>query len=172
MDSLEKMDQEKRKYYVHHVCVLRIVFLSERKICLLWFCKFIIVYSFLLLLPFFSTLMKSLANYALPGLNHLKILLVDQHVEGDEDSPLQWLLRADVERTALLEDEARINTVMYAREAARSGTVTELCEDLEEEFAGVNLDAALEECYERMNVIGELLYIHIVISLLVCCILT
>lgn len=120
--------------------------------------------------------MKALANYALPGLTHLKVLLVDQHVEGDQDSPLQWLLRADVERTSLLEDEAKINAVMYAREAARSnsssnsssssgssnnaggaGTAAEVevSEDLEAEFAGVNLDAALEECYERMAVIGE-----------------
>jgi hypothetical protein len=39
---------------------------------------------------------------------HLKILLVEQHVEGDEDTALQWLLRADVERTSLIEDEARL----------------------------------------------------------------
>jgi hypothetical protein len=51
-----------------------------------------------------STLMRALAGYRLEGLQHLRILLVDQHVEGDDDSPLQWLLRADVERTALLEE--------------------------------------------------------------------
>jgi hypothetical protein len=32
---------------------------------------------------------------------HLRILLVEQHVEGDDDSALQWLLRADVERFGL-----------------------------------------------------------------------
>ncbi len=36
-----------------------------------------------------TTLMRALAGYALPGLDHLKILLVDQHVEGDEETPLQ-----------------------------------------------------------------------------------
>jgi ABC-type multidrug transport system fused ATPase/permease subunit len=36
-----------------------------------------------------TTLMKALANYSLPGLDHLKILLVDQHVEGDEETPIQ-----------------------------------------------------------------------------------
>ena len=99
--------------------------------------------------------MKALANYVLPGLTHLKILLVDQHVEGDGDSPLQWLLRADVERTALLGDEARINEAMCAREAGKSGAAAELPEALTSEFEGVNLEAALEECYERMAVIGE-----------------
>lgn len=104
--------------------------------------------------------MKALANYTLPGLTHLKILLVDQHVEGDEDSPLQWLLRADVERTSLLADEKKINEVMCAREASRSSSNgsssagAELSEELYAEFEGVNLDAALEECYERMAVIG------------------
>lgn len=33
--------------------------------------------------------MKTLASYGLPGLEHLKILLVDQHVEGDEETPIQ-----------------------------------------------------------------------------------
>jgi hypothetical protein len=36
-----------------------------------------------------TTLMRSLATYALPGLDHLKIMLVDQHVEGDDDTPMQ-----------------------------------------------------------------------------------
>ena len=52
--------------------------------------------------------MRMLANYKLEGLIHMRILLVDQHVEGDDQSPLQWVLRADVERTALLEDEKRL----------------------------------------------------------------
>ena len=52
--------------------------------------------------------MRQLANYRIDGLLHLRILLVDQHVEGDEHSALQWVLRADVERTALLEDEQRL----------------------------------------------------------------
>lgn len=55
-----------------------------------------------------STLMRQLANYKLEGLMHLRILLVDQHVEGDDQSALQWVLRADVERTALIEDEQRL----------------------------------------------------------------
>lgn len=36
-----------------------------------------------------TTLMRSLASYALPGLDHLKIMLVDQHVEGDESTPME-----------------------------------------------------------------------------------
>lgn len=106
---------------------------------------------------------------------------MDQHVEGDEASALTWLLRADVERTSLLEDEARINAAMCAREASKglaasgrgataaatsavsspggpgSSAVVESPEggwDLSE-LKGVNLETALEECYERMAVIGQ-----------------
>ena len=35
----------------------------------------------------------------------VKVLLVDQHVEGDDDCAIQWCLRSDVERTMLLEEE-------------------------------------------------------------------
>jgi hypothetical protein len=60
-----------------------------------------------------STLLCCLANYKVEGLMHLRILLVEQHVEGDDDSALQWLLRADVERTSLLDDEARLNGYLH-----------------------------------------------------------
>ena len=88
-----------------------------------------------------STLLRALANYRLPGILHLKILLVDQHVEGDQESALAWVLRSDVERTALLEDEQKI--------------IANLHGDLvSEELRGVDLDLALAECYERMDAIG------------------
>ena len=61
-------------------------------------------------------MIRTIANYKLAGLGHLRILLVDQHVEGDEDSALQWLLRADVERTSLLEDEARLTHYLVRRQ--------------------------------------------------------
>ena len=91
-----------------------------------------------------STLMRILANYKLPGLQHLRILLVDQHVEGDEDSPLAWLLRADIERTQLLADEARLSAFLH-------GSTDE---PLPEDLKGVNLELALSECFERMDTIG------------------
>ena len=88
-----------------------------------------------------STLLRALANYKLPGLLHLKILLVDQHVEGDEDSAIGWVLRSDVERAALLEDEQKLLANIHG-------------ELVSEELRGVNLDLALAECYERMEAIG------------------
>jgi ATP-binding cassette subfamily F protein 3 len=36
-----------------------------------------------------SSLLKAMAKYQVNGLEHLKIMLVDQHVEGDEESPMQ-----------------------------------------------------------------------------------
>ena len=89
-----------------------------------------------------STLMRAVANYKLPGLTHLRILLVDQHVEGDEDSAMQWLLRSDVERTALLEEEQKLSSAMHGTGEAPP------------ELRGVNVELALQEVYERMDAIG------------------
>lgn len=94
-----------------------------------------------------STLLRCLANYKVEGLMHLRILLVEQHVEGDDDSALQWLLRADVERTSLIEDEARLNNYLHN---AADDTAAPLPDDLK----GVNLEMALQEVYERMDAIG------------------
>jgi hypothetical protein len=52
-----------------------------------------------------TTLMTYLAKYKLDGLMHLRILVVDQHVEGDQESALQWVLRADVEVSTCDEDD-------------------------------------------------------------------
>ena len=92
-----------------------------------------------------STLLRALANYRLEGLNHLRIMMVDQHVEGDGETALQWLLRADVERTSLLEDEARLMAFIHDPESAGP---------LPADLIGVNLEVALNECFERMDAIG------------------
>lgn len=60
---------------------------------------------------------------------------------------LEWVLAADVERTSLLEDEAKLNKYLYG---ATDGPAAPLPEDLQ----GVNLELALQETYERMDIIG------------------
>eukprot|EP01036_Dinobryon_divergens_P029894 gene29894-39062_t len=126
----------------------------------------------LTLAPGKSTLMRYIANYKLPGLGHLKILL---------DSALQWVLRADVERTSLLDDEARLLLYLHHGDgsdgngngtsdscsgSSGGGSRTSIVKGKEEkaestssstlpdDLKGVNLEVALQECYERMVVIG------------------
>ena len=77
--------------------------------------------------------------------------MVDQHVEGDDESAIEWVLRADVERTALLEDEAKLSAVLDpvggdASKVERSSLPAEL--------RGVNLEQALGEVLDRMETIG------------------
>lgn len=98
-----------------------------------------------------TTLLRCLANYKLQGLAHLRILLVDQHVEGDDESALQWVLRADVERTALLADEQRLEHFLHHQ---NPNEVEKEAEALPADLKGVNLELALQECYERMDLIG------------------
>ncbi len=55
------------------------------------------------------------------------------------------MLKADVERTALLQEEERLSSLIHS-----SGPVEEVPADLK----GVNLEVALMECYERMDAIS------------------
>ena len=57
---------------------------------------------------------------------------------------MQWVLKADVERTALLEEEARLSLHLHS-----SGD-----EPLPADLKGINLEVALTECYERLEAIG------------------
>lgn len=59
--------------------------------------------------------------------------------------PRLRVLNADIERTSLLQDEALLSSHLF-------GTNTS---PLPEELKGVNLDIALQECYERMDLIGR-----------------
>ncbi len=98
-----------------------------------------------------STLMRYLANYMHVGLEHLRILLVDQHVEGDEQSPLEWVLRADVERTSLLEAEAKISSVLDKAGGDPSKVDKK---SVPADLKGVDLERALGEVLDRMESIG------------------
>jgi ATP-binding cassette, subfamily F, member 3 len=91
-----------------------------------------------------STLLRALAHYKLDGLTHLRIMLVDQHVEGDMNTPLEWVLNADIERTALLKEEELLSSHL-------DGTAAEPLPDY---LKDVNLELALQECLQRMDMIG------------------
>lgn len=54
------------------------------------------------------------------------------------------MLQADVERTALIEEEAILSQYLHSPDAA----------SLPLELKGVSLEVALTECYERMEAIG------------------
>ena len=109
-----------------------------------------------------STLLRALANYKVNGLSHLRILLVDQHVEGDSESALQWLLRADVERTMLLAEEERLKFYLHGPEEGDAAAEAVEISDkpskkkkdtLPADLRGVDLTKALTETWHRMEAI-------------------
>lgn len=55
-----------------------------------------------------STLLRHISQRHLPIPEHIQILHVEQEVEGADTPALQAVLDADAERTALLEEEARL----------------------------------------------------------------
>ena len=54
------------------------------------------------------------------------------------------MLKADVERTALLQEEERLSALIHS-----SGPI-----ELPADLKGVNIEVALMECYERMDAIS------------------
>lgn len=55
-------------------------------------------------------------------------------------------MRADVERTSLLEEEIRLSNLLHEGDLQDA--------DIPPDLVGVNLEIALQECYERMDAIG------------------
>ncbi len=66
-----------------------------------------------------TTLLNSFQKYEYKELRMAKVLLVDQHVEGDDDNAVEWCLRSDIERTMLLEEEKLLSRYLqYNAETA------------------------------------------------------
>lgn len=56
-----------------------------------------------------TTLLRHMAMHAIDGIpKNLQILHVEQEVAGDNTTALQCVLNTDIERTQLLEEEARL----------------------------------------------------------------
>jgi ATP-binding cassette subfamily F protein 3 len=56
-----------------------------------------------------TTLLKHMAAHAIDGIpKNCQILHVEQEVAGDDTTVIQCVLSSDIERTALLEEEARL----------------------------------------------------------------
>ena len=90
-------------------------------------------------------------------------------MEGDDKSALHWLLSADVERAALIEDEARLSHYVNEQNELEEGRKQQLPADLK----GVNLEKALEEVSESNtnNTNNQLSVVTITVTAIVYCIL-
>lgn len=65
-----------------------------------------------------STLLKRLAAKAVPGMPHdMRVLLVEQHLEGTDQSALETLLEADTERLDLLQEQEELEQQLEAAAA-------------------------------------------------------
>ena len=99
-----------------------------------------------------TTLMSAIARYQYPELMMMKILLVDQHVEGDEDTPIEWCLRNDIERKMLLEEELLLTT--YLQEQSDGSTDDHPPVVLPDRYKGCNIELCLQECYDQMELLN------------------
>ena len=85
-----------------------------------------------------STLLRRLATKSIPGMpQDLRILLVQQQVDGGQESALQVLLNSDVERRSLLDEQAHLE------------------EKIDESISDASAD--LEQIVERLGEVAALL---------------
>ncbi|KAK9103923.1 hypothetical protein Sjap_021177 [Stephania japonica] len=98
-----------------------------------------------------TTFLRHMAMHAIEGIpKNCQILHVEQEVAGDNTSALQCVLNSDIERTKLLEEEARLLALqreMEFEEEAQNGAKTsgEIDKD--------SLSQRLQEIYKRLEFI-------------------
>jgi len=98
-----------------------------------------------------STLLRRLSAHAIPGIPHdLRILLVNQQVDGGDETVLDHLLQADKNRVALLKEQEEIEAQLLEQ----GNNVNDLVTRLGEIFAELDLmesDLAEEKAIEILT---------------------
>lgn len=99
-----------------------------------------------------TTFLRYMAMHAIDGIpSNCQILHVEQEVAGDNTTALQCVLNADIERTQLLEEEARL--LAQQRDLEFEGVTAKSEGDLK---GGIDKDAItqrLQEIYKRLELI-------------------
>ncbi|KAK6935568.1 ABC transporter-like, ATP-binding domain [Dillenia turbinata] len=97
-----------------------------------------------------TTFLRHMAMHAIEGIpKHCQILHVEQEVVGDDTTALQCVLNTDIERTQLLEEEARLLAQQRELDLEDASKKVEL-------NGGIDKDAIsqrLEEIYKRLEYI-------------------
>lgn len=108
--------------------------------------------SHVLFLDYRSTLLKRLAQKAIPGMPHdMKILLVQQQIDGSDDSSLQVLVQADTDRTSLLQEQERLERRMESATNLSDDDLVNMVErlgDIAAELDAISADTAEERARE------------------------
>jgi ATP-binding cassette subfamily F protein 3 len=84
-----------------------------------------------------STLLRAIANGELTVPSHIKVAHVEQEISGTETSAIESVMKADLEREALIEEEKRINLKLN-----RAATTLE---------EGEKLGVRLKQVYARLE---------------------
>ncbi|XP_010246033.1 PREDICTED: ABC transporter F family member 3-like isoform X1 [Nelumbo nucifera] len=99
-----------------------------------------------------TTFLRHMALHAIDGIpKNCQILHVEQEVVGDDTSALQCVLNSDVERTQLLEEEARL--LALQREMEFEGATGKSNKNINGGTNKDNVSQRLEEIYKRLEFI-------------------
>ena len=100
-----------------------------------------------------STLLNRLAYRLIPGMPEMRILLVQQQVEGSESTPVEVLLDADVDRANLLEEQNELETRLELGSVSESEIeeIAERLSDITMELDVIDADTAESRATEILE---------------------
>lgn len=101
-----------------------------------------------------STLLRRLVQKSIPGMPHdMRIILVQQQIEGSELSTLQTLVEADTDRSMLLEEQDELEKKLESEECVSDelAQVAERLGDIADELEAIGADQAEERAEQILR---------------------
>ena len=102
-----------------------------------------------------STLLKRLAKKAIPGMPHdMFVLLVQQQIDGSNETPLKVLLQSDVYRNDLMGEQEELNALLESSDDLSETLIAETVERLGEviqELDAIDADKAEERALDILK---------------------
>ncbi|GAX15858.1 hypothetical protein FisN_2Lh414 [Fistulifera solaris] len=101
-----------------------------------------------------STLLRRLVQKSIPGMPHdMRIILVQQQIEGSELSALQTLVDADIDRLQLLEEQEEMETKLESEECTSDelAHVAERLGEIADELDAIRADQAEERAEQILK---------------------
>jgi ATPase subunit of ABC transporter with duplicated ATPase domains len=100
-----------------------------------------------------STLLSRLGKRLIPGMPEMRILLVQQQVDGSDMNPVEVLLEADVHRLELLAEEAKLESALESAQVNETEIeqVAQRLSDVAVELDAIGADTAESRAKEILK---------------------
>lgn len=101
-----------------------------------------------------TTLLKMISTTQLKIASHIRILHVEQEVQGDDTPAIESVLECDIKRNALLNEEKEINNKFNQAESKNDPNLSKRLEDIYVELETIEADKAPSRAAKILNGLG------------------